>query len=91
MENYPRVNELLTVMSVGKQSITVKGAGGLLYSARCIPKNVSLQAEPLEPGHDLQVTHVNHGSDRGAVVERIIKGSPDGCDYMLYEYVPLSK
>ena len=91
MENYPRVNELLTVMSVGKQSITVKGAGGLLYSARCIPKNISLQAESLEPGHDLQVTHMNHGSDRGAVVERFIKGSPDGCGYMLYEYALLSK
>ncbi|MEX0805647.1 MAG: hypothetical protein WD688_20370 [Candidatus Binatia bacterium] len=90
MESYLiNKDELLTVISMGQQSITVRGAGGFEYHAKCLPTHSSLQAMPLQLQDILRVMHVN--PDRSAVVERVTHGSPDGCQYMLYDYVPVSK
>ncbi len=88
MESYPRnQDELLTVISVGQQSITIRGAGGSDYHARCLTKHASPQEKPLHPQDLLRVMQVN--PDKSAVVERVTGGSPDGCQYMLYEYTPV--
>lgn len=90
MESYPgNKDELLTVISVGQQSITVRGAGGFEYHGKCLPTHASLQAKPLQPQDILRVIHVN--PDKSAVVERVTHGSPDRCQYMLYDYAPVSK
>ncbi len=89
MESYPSKDELLTVISVDLESITVRGADRFVYQARCLPTHVSLQAKPLEPLDTLCVSHVN--SDISAVVERVIKGSLDGCKYKLDQYKPVSE
>jgi hypothetical protein len=90
VESYPRnKDELLTLISVEPHSITIRGAAGFEYHAKCLPKHASLQAEPLQPQNILRVMHVN--PDKSAVVERVTHGSPDGCQYMLYDYAPVSK
>ena len=90
MKSYPRNrDELLTVISTGQQSITVREASGFEYHAKCYPTHASLQAKPLQLQDTLRVIHVN--PNKSAVVGRVTHGSPDGCQYMLYDYTPVSK
>ena len=90
MESYPRnKDELLTVISVEQQFITIRGGGGFEYHAKCLPTHASLQAKPLQTQDILRVIQVN--PDKSAVVERVTQGSPDGCQYMRHDYAPASK
>jgi len=88
MESYPKNDDLLTVISVDQQSITIRGAGGSEYHAKFLPTRASQQAKPLQVTDILRVVQVS--PDKSAVVERVTGGSPDGCQYMLSEYTSVS-
>ena len=92
MEDYPRQKDaLLTVVAVEESHVAVVDADGTRYRARCVPSNVSGQAEPLRSGDVLIVNHVNP-RDGVTVVERLSTlGQRVGCQYELVDYQLASK
>lgn len=89
MESCPRKDETLTVISVEKDSITVRRPNKVVFQARWEQTHKSQKAKPLEPKHYLLVTKE---SPTSVEVERVTKeGSRDGCKYMLYEYLLVSE